>query len=407
MLIAVFSTMLYHYIKITTYESVVRQMLISADKISEKNPSNGDLSEFLVKLNLKNFTASVQDGQKLEKPEFTKEKVADKIFLVLHYPYGANRNLILKTDITIYYEIVKQILTDIIMVNTVMIFLVLFYAFFLSKMLLMPIKTINTKLAGIDEKFLRPVEKDECPPEYRSLLENINRLIERIKTFVLYQKELFIGIAHELKTPLAVMKSKNDVTLIKERDNARYIEALKVNNATIDSMNKMISQILQIGRQEGAQFEELKEIDIIEFLRESANNFKILARMDDKDIITDFQPDSLKILTQSNLLTHIMQNFVQNAIKFSPAGGDIVITSCLKNSHFKICIINDGESIDESIDYFAPFKRFGKKDGAGLGLFLAKGAAQAMGGSVSLKNRDDKKGVIATFEMDIKNKFFT
>lgn len=62
MLIAVFSTMLYHYIKITTYESVVRQMLISADKISEKNPSNGDLSEFLVKLNLKNFTASVQDG---------------------------------------------------------------------------------------------------------------------------------------------------------------------------------------------------------------------------------------------------------------------------------------------------------------------------------------------------------
>lgn len=165
MLIAVFSTMLYHYIKITTYESVVRQMLISADKISEKNPSNGDLSEFLVKLNLKNFTASVQDGQKLEKPEFTKEKVADKIFLVLHYPYGANRNLILKTDITIYYEIVKQILTDIIMVNTVMIFLVLFYAFFLSKMLLMPIKTINTKLAGIDEKFLRPVEKDECPPE--------------------------------------------------------------------------------------------------------------------------------------------------------------------------------------------------------------------------------------------------
>ena len=389
MLIAVFSTMLYHYIKITTYESVVRQMLISADKISEKNLSNGDLSEFLVKLNLKNFTASVQDGQKLERPEFTKEKVADKIFLVLHYPYGANRNLILKTDITIYYEIVKQILTDIIMVNTVMIFLVLFYAFFLSKMLLMPIKTINTKLAGIDEKFLRPVEKDECPLEYRSLLENINRLIERIKTFVLYQKELFIGIAHELKTPLAVMKSKNDVTLIKERDNARYIEALKVNNATIDSMNKMISQILQIGRQEGAQFEELKEIEI-------------LARMDDKDIITDFKPDSLKISAQSNLLTHIMQNFVQNAIKFSPAGGDIVITSCLKNSHFKICIINDGESIDESVDYFAPFKRFGKKDGAGLGLFLAKGAAQAMGGSVSLKNRDDKKGVIATFEMDIK-----
>ena len=55
---------------------------------------------------------------------------------------------------------------------------------------------------------------------------------------MLYQKELFVGVAHELKTPLAVMKTKNEVTLIKPRESEKYIETLKNNNEAIDHMNK-------------------------------------------------------------------------------------------------------------------------------------------------------------------------
>ena len=114
------------------------------------------------------------------------------------------------------------------------------------------------------------------------------------------------------------MKTKNEVTLIKPRESEKYIEALKNNNEAINQMNKMIGSILEIGRQEGAQFEEAVRIDIIEFLNQSANNFKILARGEGKDIATDFAPHSFKMTLQTTLLTHVIQNFVQNAIKFSP-----------------------------------------------------------------------------------------
>jgi len=99
-----------------------------------------------------------------------------------------------------------------------------------------------------------------------------------------------------------------------------------------------------------------------------------------------------------------VQNFVQNAIKFSPENSEILIKSRLNGDDFKVEIIDEGPGIDEDKDLFAPFKRYGNKSGAGLGLFLAKGAANAIGGKLTLKNRiDGKSGTIATIELNAKN----
>jgi two-component system OmpR family sensor kinase len=255
----------------------------------------------------------------------------------------------------------------------------------------------------MNENFLEPIDTKELPVEFLELGDGINRLIDRIKTFVKYQKELFIGAAHELKTPLAVMKTKNEVTLLKERPKERYIEALRVSNKAIDEMNNMISNILEIGRQEGAQFETPLEIDLIEFIKEKSENFKIIAIPENKEIKTDIDTKSFKITTQPTLLLHILQNFVQNAIKFTPEGGTITIKTINSSEEFRIEIIDEGDGIDESKDLFAPFKRYGNKSGAGLGLFLAKSAADALGFEIGIKNRSDAKGAIAFIIID-KNK---
>ena len=59
-------------------------------------------------------------------------------------------------------------------------------------------------------------------------------------------------------------------------------------------------------------------------------------------------------------------------------------------------MIDEGIGIDESKDLFAPFKRYGNQTGAGLGLFLAKSAADAIGAKITLKNRTDRQGTIAS-----------
>lgn len=402
MLILIFSGMLYHYIKITIFESSVQSMVRVAETIAKTdNLTTQNLSVYYANF-MRDSYIKIENGESLSKPKFRQSEENAKTFLTLHYPYRDGKFISIKKDTTIYNEIVKQILIDIIIVNATMIFLIIFYAMFLSRMLLMPIKMISYRLSKLNENFLRPIGEREIPDEFKPLSNSINRLIERIQTFMLYQKELFIGVAHELKTPLAVMKTKNEVTLIKERESDRYIEALRLNNAEIDSMNKMISSILQIGRQEGAQFEEPENIDIINYINELCLNFKILARTDNKDISINLSPKELFVLIQPNLFLHVIQNFVQNAIKFAEPNSVIEIRSKIIEQNLVVEVLNQGEEIDEKIDYFAPFKRFGNKSGAGLGLFLAKNAASAMGAKISLKNRtDDKKGVISTFILPI------
>lgn len=402
MLILIISVLLYQYIKVTIYENISQSLAYEAKILSTsanlarlKNPfeySTLNDSPTRVKL-VKGETKA---------PYFITESLGKKSYLTLFYPYMQDGSIALTKETTQQSKLINQILIDIIVVNATSILLVLFYALFLSRMLLVPIKILSKKMTNLNERFLQAISLEELPPEFKPLGKSLNRLIERIQTFVLYQKELFVGVAHELKTPLAVMKTKNEVTLIKPRESEKYIETLKNNNEAIDQMNKMIGSILEIGRQEGAQFEEAVPTDVIEFLKQSANNFKILARGEGKDIATQFAPSSLKMTLQTTLLTHVIQNFVQNAIKFSPVGSVVTLRSFLNDGEFIIEVVDEGCGIDESKDLFAPFKRFGDKSGAGLGLFLAKGAAQALGGTVSIKNRTDgRSGAVSTLRLPI------
>ncbi len=398
MLIVIFSVMLYHYIKITIFENIVQSLTLEAKNISAMN----DNESLEYKNSNFDLIKIVLNDDNLTRPEFVSTKDINATYLTLYYPYQ-NRLLVLTKNTSEYSLIVDQILVDILIINSTAIFLILFYALFLSRMLLAPLRSFCLKLGQLNERFLQEVETDELPVEFKPLGDGVNRLIGRILTFVQYQKELFIGAAHELKTPLAVMKTKNEVTLIKERDTQKYIDTLKNNNESINQMNKMISSILEIGRQEGAQFEQPVMTDMIAYINEIGNNFLILAKGDDKNIRMNLRPHSLKIMIQPTLFLHVLQNFVQNAIKFSPKGATIEINSTLANGEFIVRVIDEGIGIDESKDLFAPFKRYGNSSGAGLGLFLAKGAAQALGGRIELRNRIDRSGTIATLTLPIRN----
>ena len=74
----------------------------------------------------------------------------------------------------------------------------------------------------------------------------------------------------------------------------------------------------------------------------------------------------------------------------------MLLTLSIFKEGFHIFVIDEGIGIDETKDLFAPFKRYGNQTGAGLGLFLAKSAADAIGAKITLKNRTDREGTIAS-----------
>ena len=396
-LIIIFSSMLYFYIENSIYEEKKEELILYAKNIS----ANKSIAQDVMGINIEIIYLK-KAHTNIELYETT---LHQKTYLTLLYPFHLSDVSYLKItkEITATKKLLAKILHYIFIINIAGFVLVIVYAITLSKMLVSPVHSMSKKLSNMNEHFIKPLQVEKLPQEFEPLGITINHLILRIQNFVKYQKELFIGTAHELKTPLAVIKLKNQVTLMKERTSDEYIEALLITNKTVDEMNIIVSNILNIGRQEGAQLDKPLEVDVIQILKQKANDFKLLAESEGKDLEMYFKPNGFMAVLQVTLLNQIVQNFLQNALKFTPKDKKVILRSSQDNIGLLIEVIDEGCGIDETIDLFAPFKRQGNKSGVGLGLFLAKSAADALGANISLKNRDDGvSGTIASLQLNSK-----
>jgi two-component system, OmpR family, sensor kinase len=384
------SFIFYEYARSTIYDDIQKNMLYHAQQIQISSIA---VNSFTPILN-DNLTINLNKHENLQNYKFIHYQQNGDYFIKLLYPFDLQNKLFLEIDKNISLEI--ELLYSVIFKNLFILaipgfLLMLVYSLFVSKSLLKPIIQINKKLSNMDENSLTQIDKKDLPIEFHSLADSINSLTNRIETYVKFKKELFIGAAHELKTPLAVMKLKNEVTLKKKREVEQYEEALKLTVKQIDEMNKMISSILDIGRTEGAQFEQTVNLDLVEYIKKKTNDYRMLSAQ--KNIIITFfsNVNHLDTSIQLTLFNQILQNFVQNAIKFTPNEKSIAIRLRKTKEKIVITVTDEGIGIPENVDLFAPFKRVGNQSGVGLGLFLAKNAADALRAKITLVNRDDGK----------------
>lgn len=398
--ILVISLIFYGFSKATMYNDLQEQMLKDASILFDASQNSQTKDMFFKVITTNDVSIDLVISKELEfKPNFFMLENEKGKFIELYYPFSRPDNKFIKIikSTANADQVLGKIFGNLLFISIGGLILIILYSFTISKTLMIPIFRITAKLSKMNENFLTQIEKETLPIEFHNLADVVNNLTNRIQTYVKYQKELFIGTAHELKTPLAVMKLKNEVTLTKIRDTEKYVEVLRLNIASIDEMNKMISSILDMGRQEGAQFEKPLEIDVIGFLKRKSNDYELLSNEQNKKIVFINSIATFTTIIQPTLLNQIIQNFVQNAIKFTPVGKTIQIITKENDGVLIIEVIDEGIGIDENIDLFAPFKRVGRETGAGLGLFLAKTAADALGATISLKNRTDgTSGTIAT-----------
>ena len=402
-LIFIFSSFLYLYIEKSIYDDKRLELVQHAQNISNNQSVIGkdDTSDLLTYLNVE-VVYIKKENFDVDAYETTEAK---HTYLTLIYPYKHEDFSYLKItkEITTTKILLDKILNYIFIINIAGFLLVIIYAIALSKMLVNPVQTLSKRLSNMNENLISPIKVKKLPEEFEPLGITINHLISRIQNFVKYQKELFIGTAHELKTPLAVIKLKNQVTLLKRRTPEEYIDALNVTNKTIDDMNIIVSNILNIGRQEGAQLDKPVQVDVISVLRQKADDFKLLAESENKELNMSFEPSGFMATLQVSLLNQIIQNFLQNALKFTPIDKSVTLKSSQDEIGLLIEVIDEGCGIDDSVDLFAPFKRQGNKSGVGLGLFLAKSAADALGAKIKLENRTDGiEGTVASLQLNSK-----
>ena len=389
------SFIFYEYARSTVYDDIQQNMLSHAKQLYKASLSTKNLEP----VENDNLTINLVTNSILLNYQFQNYQRGEDYYIKLLYPFDLENKQFLQIIRNISLE--RELLYSVIFKNLFILaipgfLLMLLYSLAVSKSLLKPIIQINKKLSNMDENSLTQIDKKDLPIEFHSLANSINSLTNRIETYVKFKKELFIGAAHELKTPLAVMKLKNEVTLKKKREIEKYEETLKLTIKSIDDMNIMISSILDIGRTEGAQFEQNIELDLVEYIKKKANDYRMISAQ--KNIIITFfsNVNHLNTSIQLTLFNQILQNFVQNAIKFTPNEKSIAIRLKKTKDEIIITVTDEGIGINENVDLFAPFKRIGNQSGVGLGLFLAKNAADALRAKITLENRNDgKTGCIA------------
>jgi two-component system OmpR family sensor kinase len=394
--------MFYGFTKATLYEEITDNLLKKASIIQQasiNNIVNHDNLQLIIEDKLTVDLIKVQGLRDISFREYHQNGIH---FIELLYPFELSKETFIKItkNINNTDEMLRKIFSNVFILSLGGLVMVVIYALAVSKNLLAPILNITKRLSNMNENSLTRIEPTTLPVEFHPLANSINGLTKKIEMYVKYQKELFIGAAHELKTPLAVMKLKSEVILLKPREQEKYEETLRLFISEINGMDKMVSSILDVGRQEGAQFEKPTEIDVVKFIENRVNNYRLLAN--EKKIHIEFICDIEKFITiiQPTLLNQIIQNFIQNAIKFTPNEKTITVKIYKTDPLVVVEVRDEGVGIDEGIDLFAPFKRIGKEQGAGLGLFLAKSATDAIGGEISILNRQDGvTGSVATLKL--------
>ncbi len=405
MLLIIFSSALYNYLYFSVYNNIKNELQTQIQHILTNNINYSPNQTFYIQSSniLEDSTLQISIlSEEIPNTQYIEQKELKRTYFTILKPYKNNKTIKITKDITKEKIFLNYLFKGIILLNFFALILILLFALAFSSILYKPIQKLSFTLQRIKENDLEILDDKELPIEFHPLVLSVNNLLERIKNYLGSQKQLFIGIAHELKTPLAVMKTKCEVTLIKEREKNIYIEALKENIHSINEANTIIKMLLDLGRQESAQFEKSSLVNVNKILKNIANNFQILSKKEGKKFLVEIPQEETMITLKPTLLTQIVQNFLQNAFKFTPRGKSVLLKSSLENDVLKIIVIDEGCGIDSELDdIYAPFRRAGNKSGAGLGLFLAKNAANTLGGSISLQNRIDRQGSIAIFELKI------
>ncbi len=398
-----FSAVFYSYIRYSVdhelEEAIIKQgryLFATYDDVAQALADKKELLQRTMKVKVHIAALPNENFRSIHLRRYTKHH---HYYLAAYFPYAfaLQQYLVLTADITKQKQVQNKVTRGIILMNGFGMIGIILYAFFLSSMLIAPIRVFSRRLTQLNERALSPLDVTGMPEEFVPLGKSINHLIGRIQGFLNYKKELFVGTAHELKTPLAVIKTKSQVTLLKKKKTTDdLVSALKQNIQSVDDMNKIISSILEFGRAEGAQFEEPETIDVVAFLHEMCQAFSLLASQEGKTLRCRLHPDHLVMRLPSLLLRQIVQNLLQNAIRFTPEGKTIRFFSYRKRSQWIVRVRDEGPGIDAAMDLFAPFKRAQDSVGAGLGLFLVKSASDALRGEITIKNRRDGKGAVAT-----------
>ena len=231
--------------------------------------------------------------------------------------------------------------------------------------------------------------------ELGEMTDTLNHMLDSVEEAFIREKRFASDASHELRTPVSILRAYVETLLQDETLAAEQKTALQTMVLECDKMQKLIRQLLMIARgQEGSYPVTIEEVA----LRPLCAGIQDVMddSLEEKGIKLELDvPETLTVRADQSLLTELVLNLVENAVKYGREQGHIQIRAAMEDKGVKLSITDDGIGIPEdALPHI--FERFYRVDeardrsGTGLGLSICEWIVRAHGGSISATSTQGK-----------------
>ncbi len=264
---------------------------------------------------------------------------------------------------------------------------------------LAPVNQVTDALARIGPRDLRQrLPLPRVDDEAGQLIAAINRLLERLELASAAQQRFISEAAHELRTPLAVLRSGLEVTLQQPREAEESRAALEQAMGEVERLCAIAEDLLALARLDAEPAVERTRVDLSQIAAEASAMAQTLAEAKHQEFARNFAQDfavdahkRIVVHGSAGDLRRVVLNLLDNAVKFTPEGGRIEIGVSTNGATALVSVRDSGPGIDaRDIDHiFDPFyrSRGANGRGSGLGLALSREIVRRHGGLIQAANR--------------------
>ncbi|HFA48216.1 MAG TPA: HAMP domain-containing histidine kinase [Bacteroidetes bacterium] len=217
---------------------------------------------------------------------------------------------------------------------------------------------------------------------FNDMADTIEANIEELKSVENLRRELIANVSHDLRTPLAIMQGYAETLLIKDAeigpaDRKKYLQIVLDSS---EKLSHLIAQLFEYSKLEANQVQPKKEpFYLAELAHDVLQNYQLIAKEKGVQLEVEASQDLPMVFADVALVERVIQNLMDNALKFTPKGGKIVIALKNVNHAVEVRIADNGPGIPEN-EQAAIFERYRKAapsdlkstKGAGLGLAIVK-----------------------------------
>jgi two-component system sensor histidine kinase TctE len=260
---------------------------------------------------------------------------------------------------------------------------------------LAPLKSLQRRIRDREPDDLSPIDPRGAPEEITPLVDAFNDLLERLGHNVDAQKRFIADAAHQMKTPLAGLRTQSELAL-RERDPVELHRALEQIARSSQRAAHLVSQLLALARTENlGQSTPLEPLDLQAFARGVVGDWVPTAI--ERGIDLGFEgheanggPARVVIAGDPMLLRELGNNLVDNALRYTPRGGTVTVRVTAADRHARLVVEDSGPGIPAA-ERELVFERFYRVlgtgvDGSGLGLPIVREIADRHGATVEVED---------------------